>query len=149
MSANAFNNFMPYDQKVDKLFTMLEVGNGSGNYGYANADKKFYSALDLGWHVAPTFGEDNHDATWGQTMKRTVLVADDNSQASLMHAMRNMRVYMEEDPNFKLDVLANDHYMGSTVSGKTLNFDIKGSDAVAESHDTPGFQLFACKLPIK
>ncbi|WP_088071672.1 DUF4350 domain-containing protein [Gottfriedia luciferensis] len=135
MSANAFNNFKPYNKELDKLFTMLEVGNGSGHYGYANADKKFYSALDLGWHVAPTYGEDNHEGTWGQTNQRTVIVADDLSQDSLMQSMRNMRVYMEEDPNFTLDVLANGYYMGSTVDSKKLNFKISGSDLVAESHN--------------
>ncbi|WP_160724102.1 DUF4350 domain-containing protein [Bacillus sp. USDA818B3_A] len=135
MSANAFNNFKPYDANVDKLFTMLEVGNGSGHYGYANAETKFYSALDLGWHVAPTYGEDNHEGTWGQVNARTVIVADDLTQASLLHSMRNMRVYMEEDPNFTLDVLANGYYMGSTVDSKTLNFKIKGSDFVAEAHN--------------
>lgn len=139
MSANAFNNFKPYNKEVDKLFTMLEVGNGSGHYGYANAEKKFYSALDLGWHVAPTYGEDNHDGTWGQTNARTVIVADSLNQESLLHAMRNMRVYMEEDPNFQLDVLANGYYMGSTVDSKTLKFDIKGSDPVAEAHNTSDY----------
>ena len=53
--------------------------------------------------------------------------------------MKNMRVYMEEDPNFKLDVLANGAYMGSTVDGSTLSFDIKGSDPVAESNTDPKF----------
>ncbi|QCJ41632.1 Ig domain-containing protein group 2 domain-containing protein [Bacillus sp. S3] len=139
MSANAFNNFKPYNKDLDKLFTMLEVGNGSGHYGYANAEGKFYTALDLGWHVAPTYGEDNHDGTWGQTNARTVIVADDLSQDSLMHAMRNMRVYMEEDPNFKLDVLANGYFMGSTVDSKTLKFDIKGSDDVAEDRNSPDY----------
>jgi len=134
MSANAFNNFMPYDQKVDKLFTMLEVGNGSGHYSYVNAEEKFFSALDLGWHIAPTYGEDNHDATWGQTLNRTVIVAPDLSRDSLFHSMQNMRVYMEEDPNFTLDVLANGQYMGSVVDSKSLKFDIKGSDPVAESN---------------
>ena len=141
MSANAFNNFMPYDQRVDKLFTMLEVGNGSGNYAYANAEKKFYSALDLGWHVSPTYGEDNHDATWGQTLNRTVIVANDLSQPSLLHSMRSMRVYMEEDPNFTLDVKANGQYMGSVVDSKSLSFDIKGSDAVAESKSMPEYNF--------
>ncbi|WP_391120142.1 CehA/McbA family metallohydrolase [Psychrobacillus sp. L3] len=133
MSANAFNNFKPYDKNVDKLFTMLEVGNGSGSYGYANAEGKLFSALDLGWHVAPTYGEDNHDGTWGKTNARTVIVADDLTQESLLHSMSNMRVYMSEDPNFQLDVLANGFYMGSTVDSKTLNFTINGQDPIAES----------------
>jgi hypothetical protein len=133
MSNNAFNNFKPYNKDVDKLFTMLEVGNGSGHYAYANAEKKFFSVLDLGWHVAPTYGEDNHEGTWGKTRARTVIVADDLSQASLLHSMRNMRVYMVEDPNFTLDVLANGYYMGATVDSKELNFNISGSDLVAEN----------------
>ncbi|MGZ4135129.1 MAG: CehA/McbA family metallohydrolase, partial [Tumebacillaceae bacterium] len=135
MSANAFDNFIPYDKNVDKLFTMLEVGNGSGHYSYANAETKFFSALDLGWHVAPTYGEDNHDATWGQTKKRTVIVAKDLSQESLLDAMKKMHVYFSEDPQFQLDVLANGYYMGATVDSKSLNFNITGttpntSDAV-------------------
>lgn len=140
MSANAFNNFKPYNKDVDKLFTMLEVGNGSGHYGYANAEGKFYSALDLGWHVAPTYGEDNHEGTWGQVNARTVIVADDLTQESLLHSMRNMRVYMEEDPNFTLEVLANGYFMGSTVDSKTLKFDIKGSDLVAEAHNESDYK---------
>jgi predicted extracellular nuclease len=133
MSNNSFNNFKPYNKDVDQLFTMLEVGNGSGHYAYANAEKKFFSVLDLGWHVAPTYGEDNHEGTWGQTRARTVIVADDLSQESLLHSMRNMRVYMVEDPNFTLNVLANGYYMGSTIDSKSLNFNISGSDLVAEN----------------
>ncbi|WHY66375.1 lamin tail domain-containing protein [Neobacillus sp. SuZ13] len=139
MSSNAFNNFKPYNSDVDKLFTMLEVGNGSGHYGYANAENKFFSALDLGWHVAPTYGEDNHEGTWGEVNARTVIVADDLSEASLLHSMRNMRVYMEEDPNFTLDVLANGYYMGSTVDSKKLNFKISGSDLVAEAKNSTDY----------
>ncbi|WP_066371649.1 DUF4350 domain-containing protein [Bacillus sp. FJAT-27264] len=139
MSANAFDNFIPYDKNVNRLFTMLEVGNGSGNYSYVNAENKFFSALDLGWHVAPTYGEDNHDGTWGKTKKRTIIVANDLSQESLLEAMRKMRVYFSEDPNFSLDVLANGYYMGSTVDSKSLQFDIKGSDPVLESATDPKY----------
>lgn len=139
MSANAFDNFIPYDKNVDKLFTMLEVGNGSGKYSYVNAESKFFSALDLGWHVAPTYGEDNHDASWGQTKKRTVIVSKDLTQDSLLDAMRKMHVYFSEDPNFQLDMLANGYYMGATVDSKVLNFDIKGSDPVLESKSDPKY----------
>ncbi|WP_438315246.1 CehA/McbA family metallohydrolase [Sporosarcina sp. FA9] len=136
MGKGAFNDFKPYDKEVDKLFTMFEVGNGSGHYAYANAENKYFSALDLGWHVAPTYGEDNHDGSWGQTNARTVIVSEDLTNDSLLHSMRNMRVYMTEDPNFEMDVLANDYYMGSTVDSKTLQFDISGKDLVAESKAT-------------
>ncbi|TXK80325.1 CehA/McbA family metallohydrolase [Paenibacillus sp. N3.4] len=139
MSANAFDNFIPYDKNVDKLFTMLEVGNGSGHYGYANAEDKLFSALDLGWHVAPTYGEDNHDATWGQTKKRTVIVSKDLTQESLLDSMRKMRVYFSEDPNAQLDVSASGWYMGSTTDTKTLQFDINVSDPVLESSSDPKY----------
>ncbi|NOU99817.1 Ig domain-containing protein group 2 domain-containing protein [Paenibacillus sp. LMG 31457] len=141
MSANAFDNFIPYDKNVDKLFTMLEVGNGSGHYGYANAQDKFFNALDLGWHVAPTYGEDNHDATWGQTMKRTVIVAKDLSQDSLLSSMKNMHVYFTEDPNMTLDFSANGYYMGSILDRQNLDFHITGSDNVAESPTSPDYKF--------
>ncbi|NIK78274.1 uncharacterized protein YjdB [Paenibacillus castaneae] len=140
MSSNAFDNFIPYDKNVDKLFTMLEVGNGSGNYSYVNVENKFFSALDLGWHIAPTYGEDNHDATWGQTKKRTVIVANDLSQESLLDAMKKMHVYFSEDPNFQLDVLANGYYMGATVDSKALGFNVTGSDPVSESSSDPKYK---------
>jgi DNA/RNA endonuclease YhcR with UshA esterase domain len=143
MSKNAFNNFKPYNKGADKLFTMLEVGNGSGHYGYANAEKKFFSVLDLGWHVAPTYGEDNHEGTWGQTRARTIIVAEDLTQESLLHSMRNMRVYMVEDPNFTLDVKANGFYMGSTVDSKSLNFNISGRDLVTESNSNPDYNYLS------
>jgi large repetitive protein len=139
MSANAFNNFIPYDKNVDQLFTMLEVGNGSGKYSYARAEDSFYSALDLGWHVAPTYGEDNHDATWGQTKRRTVIVASDLTEASLVDSMRKMRVYMSEDPNATLDVSASGFYMGSTVDTDTLDFKITGNDPVLELASDPDY----------
>ncbi|MBP0723672.1 CehA/McbA family metallohydrolase [Bacillus sp. RG28] len=139
MSANAFDNFIPYNKNVDKLFTMLEVGNGSGKYSYANAEDKYYSALDLGWHVAPTYGEDNHDATWGQTKKRTIIVAKDLTTNSLMDAMRHMRVYMSEDPNFTLDMSASGFYMGSTTDTNTLDFKISGEDPVLEKATDPEY----------
>ncbi|MEQ6388084.1 CehA/McbA family metallohydrolase [Bacillaceae bacterium S4-13-58] len=129
----AFNNFMPYDKEVDQLFTMLEVGNGSGHYEYFNAEDIWLNALDLGWKIAPTYGEDNHDATWGETLKRTVIVSDNLTQDSLLNSMRHLRVYMTEDPNFTMDVKANGRYMGSTIDSQTLNFDISGQDNVNES----------------
>ncbi|WP_158602270.1 DUF4350 domain-containing protein [Cohnella endophytica] len=141
MSANAFDNFIPYDKNVDRLFTMLEVGNGSGNYSYANAQDKFFNALDLGWHVSPTYGEDNHDATWGQTKQRTVIVAKDLTQESLLDAMKKMHVYFTEDPNAKLDVTASGWYMGSTVDTKDLQFNITGSDPVLEQKSNPKYSF--------
>lgn len=139
MSANSFNNFSPYRKDVDDRFTMLEVGNGSGHYGYANAEKTYFKALDLGWHVAPTYGEDNHDGTWGQTTKRTVIVASDLSEASLFDSMKKRRVYMSEDANFSLDFSANGFYMGSVVEGSKLSFEVKGKDPVAEKKSMPEY----------
>jgi uncharacterized protein YdeI (BOF family) len=139
MPENSFNGFLPYDPAVDELMTIIEVGNGSGHYSYSNFENYYYKALDLGWHVAPTFGEDNHDATWGQTLKRTVIVAPDLTQASLLKSMHDMRVYMVEDPDFSMDVTANGFYMGSTVDPGTLAFNIHGWDASEELKSDPAY----------
>ncbi|NRF91013.1 Ig-like domain-containing protein [Paenibacillus frigoriresistens] len=79
------------------------------------------------------------DATWGQTKKRTVIVAKDLSQDSLMEAMRKMRVYFTEDSNAKLDVSACGWYMGSTTDTKNLQFNIVGSDSVLEQQTDPKY----------
>ncbi len=119
---------------------MLEVGNGSGHYGYANAEGKFYSALDLGWHVAPTYGEDNHEGTWGQMNARTVIVADDLNQESFFIRCV-ICVYTWKRIQTNVGCLANGYYMGSTVDSKTLKFDIKGSDLVAEAHNESDYNI--------
>ncbi|MBB6693430.1 S-layer homology domain-containing protein [Cohnella xylanilytica] len=134
-----YGNFAPYDEAADRGFSMIEVGNGSGKYTYSNTESKFYRALDMGWHLAPVYGEDNHDRTWGQTMKRTVVVAKDLTRESLYSSMKNMRVYMSEDPNFQLDLFANGAYMGSTVSGSTIKFKITGQDPVQENNKIPEY----------
>lgn len=131
--AGSFNGFTPYNKQVDDVFTMSEVGNGSGHYAYYNMEDTYFKALDLGWHLAPTYGEDNHDATWGQTLKRTIIVSKDLTPASLLDSMRKMRVYMTEDPNFRMDFSANGQYMGAVVEGNTLNFSVSGHDDVAEN----------------
>ncbi|SEL72093.1 S-layer homology domain-containing protein [Paenibacillus sp. OK003] len=131
--AGSFNGFTPYNKQVDEVFTMSEVGNGSGHYSYYNMEDTYFKALDLGWHLAPTYGEDNHDATWGQTLKRTIIVSKDLTPASLLDSMRKMRVYMTEDPNFRMDFSANGQYMGAVVEGNTLNFSVSGHDDVAEN----------------
>lgn len=128
----SFNNMKP-NVEAEKLFTMFEVGNGSGHYSYANAEHTYFGALDLGWKIAPTYGEDNHDGTWGQTMKRTVIVSEDLSPESLLDSMRKRRVYMVEDPNMTLEFMANGIYMGGVAEGSKLNFNVKGNDTVAEN----------------
>ncbi|GGG60401.1 S-layer homology domain-containing protein [Paenibacillus radicis (ex Gao et al. 2016)] len=135
-----FNSFLPYNKDINKLFTMFEVGNGSGQYTYSNIEDLYFRTLDLGWHVAPTFGEDHHNGQWGETMRRTVIVAEELTTEALQHSMRNMRVYMSESPHFTLDVLANGSYMGSTVDSQSLNFKISGKDeGGAYTYLPPGF----------
>ncbi|WP_026575874.1 Ig-like domain-containing protein [Bacillus sp. UNC438CL73TsuS30] len=136
--ANAFSNFIPYNKEVDRVFTMFEIGNGP-EISYTNSEKKYFNALDLGWHVAPTYGEDNHTGTWGQTKKRTVIVADDLTEASLLDSMKNRRVYMSEDPNFTLNFSANRFYMGSTVDTNQLDFTVEGSDSHLEKASDPEY----------
>ncbi|CAH0122294.1 hypothetical protein PAE9249_04842 [Paenibacillus sp. CECT 9249] len=140
-SGPPFNSFIPYDPDVDKLFTMFEVGNGSGQYTYSNIEDLYFNTLDKGWHVAPTFGEDHHNAVWGQTMRRTIIVAEDLTREALLDSMRNMRVYMSESPHFTLDVQANGYYMGSVVDSRQLHFSIKGGDSgEAYTYVPEGFQ---------
>lgn len=136
-----FNGFVPYDKEIDKRYTMFEVGNGSGQYTYSNIESLYYKTLDLGWHIAPTFGEDHHNERWGETMRRTVVVADQLTRESLLDAMRNRRVYMSENPNFTLDVTANGHYMGSIVDSRSLTFDISGGTSDQPyTYVAPGFK---------
>jgi len=130
-----FNQFA-YDSEADEVFNLIEVGNGSGHYSYSNFEQRYWEVLDKGWHVAPVYGEDNHDATWGQVTKRTIVLATELTRDALLDAMRNLRVYMSEDDNFRLDVWANGETMGARLSENDISFEITGNDPNANDEIT-------------
>lgn len=129
-----FNDFANYNPQIDKLITMIEVGNGEGPVrasGYFPSYEYYTRALDKGWHVAPTNNQDNHKGKWGDAnTARSVILADTLSEDSLYDAMRNRRMYATEDNNLKIEYELNDEPMGTILESKPddVKINVKLSD---------------------
>lgn len=131
-----FNNFGHYTKERDAVIHLLEVGNGPGtkvNDGYWRCDPYYSRALDKGWHVAPTNGQDNHQRYWGNCNPfRTVILAKELTRESVFEAIREHRVYAAEDSNVQVDYSLNGYVMGSkiedSISSVDINVTISDSD---------------------
>lgn len=114
-----FLDFAFYDSEIDKLITLIEVGNGEGQVGsdgYFPSYDYYTRALDKGWKLAPTNGQDVHKGVWGDSnTTRTVVMVDELNEESIYDAMRNYKVYATEDEDLEIKYSLNDYAMGSIL----------------------------------
>lgn len=107
-----FGGFEDYDPVCDACIQLfqLEGEGGESFYDY------YIRALDKGWHVAPTVGQDNHHGSWGdEGLSRTGVLAKELTEEALYQAMAARRVYATEDPDFYVDYRLNGNLMGSVM----------------------------------
>ncbi|MCD8052799.1 MAG: hypothetical protein LUF00_01870 [Lachnospiraceae bacterium] len=115
-----FQDFSYYDEEIDELITLIEVGNGEGTIGsssYFPSYEYYTRALDKGWHVAPTNNQDNHKGLWGDAnTARSVVLADSLTEDDIYDAMRNYRVYATEDNDLSIYYTLDGNIMGTILS---------------------------------
>ncbi|MGC9090052.1 MAG: CehA/McbA family metallohydrolase, partial [Caldisericia bacterium] len=110
-----FNGFA-YDDELDSLITIQEVGNGSPPYSYARLENAYIYSLDKGWHVGATNGQDNHSANWGFPPNNlTGIICNNLTKNDVLDAFKMMRTYSTEDRNLRVSFKANNYWMGSTI----------------------------------
>jgi len=131
-----FSDFAHYDEEIDDLITIIEVGNGEGaigSSGYFPSYEYYTRALDKGWHVAPTNNQDNHKGLWGDANTgRSVVLADDLNELDIYDAMRNYRVYATEDNDLSIMYTLDGNIMGSQLAasdvGETVDIEVTLND---------------------
>ncbi|MCQ2418478.1 MAG: CehA/McbA family metallohydrolase [Clostridia bacterium] len=115
-----FQDYAYYDETIDELITIIEVGNGEGTIGssgYFPSYEEYTRALDLGWHVAPTNNQDNHKGNWGDSnTARSVVMADSLTRNNIYDAIRNRRVYATEDNDFSIYYTLDNYEMGTILT---------------------------------
>lgn len=124
-----FEGFAHYDEEIDELITLIEVGNSDGDINsnnYFPSYDKYIEALDKGWHIAPTNGQDNHKGKWGDAnTTRTVVQTSELTRENVYQAMRDRNVYSTEDENLEVIYKINGNTMGSILDEvENLDFDI-------------------------
>ncbi|HEY3414590.1 MAG TPA: dockerin type I domain-containing protein [Armatimonadota bacterium] len=101
---------------MDPYVTLMEMssrsepGTTAGFYGAKYNEPYFQLALDNGWHLGPTNGEDNHSDRYGSLRSPDGILTDTgiwatfiqylspaSAQASMLGALRARRVFSSED----------------------------------------------------
>lgn len=131
-----FDGFEDYDPACDACIQLFQLEGEAGVSFY----DYYIQALDNGWHVAPTVGQDNHNGNWGDMgLSRTGVLAKELTEEALYAAMAARRVYATEDPDFYVDYRLNGNLMGSVMGAAegleasvTLFDPTDGSDALVE-----------------
>lgn len=124
-----FDDFGYYSPAYDAQVCLIEVGNGQGavrSSSYWPSYSYYDRALDKGWHLAPTNGQDNHGGSWGDSNTcRTVIWTNDFTEAGLYQALREMRTFATEDSNVSFYYEVNGEPFGSILAGDPTTLDVK------------------------
>lgn len=135
-----FSDFAYYDEEIDELITIIEVGNGEGaigSSGYFPSYEYYTRALDKGWHVAPTNNQDNHKGLWGDANTgRSVVLADSLSEDDIYDAMRNYRVYATEDNDLSILYTLDDNIMGTIMDKSDVGDNVTLKVALTDPTDS-------------
>jgi len=103
-----FAEYDYYSEEADEVIDLMEVKTLEHEAEYAKA-------LDKGWHISPTFNEDNHSGNWAKTANTTVVLAPRLTRENLLDAINKNRTYSTQDKNLEITYKINDKIMGSTL----------------------------------
>ena len=122
-----FKNFT-YNEEADRVISLLEVACEGETFYSA-----YTSALDAGWHVAPTFGGNTHaGGACGTETGRTVVRMESLTPENLKEALKNRRTYATEDADLQILYSLDGYEMGDIVpvrrAGATAELDVTVSD---------------------
>lgn len=102
---------------------LIQIINGPGQSAGENLDPArpdedaFFKYLNMGFKLAPTADQDNHEKNWGSaTPARTAIVASSLTKANVLDALRRRHVYATEDKNLKVVIKVNGHLCGDVIS---------------------------------
>ncbi|MDK2886340.1 MAG: hypothetical protein PWP54_898 [Thermosipho sp. (in: thermotogales)] len=132
-----FNDFEYYPE-ADLYMNLIEVGNGNWALGDVISEEMFgnyFVALNKGWHLGATVGQDNHKPNWGSANEaRTGIIANNLTYEDIMDALWKRHTFGTEDKNVKVDFSYKDYIMGDIVndvpSTAILHFEYEDSDVL-------------------
>lgn len=106
----------------------------------------YFRYLNLGFHLAPSVGHDNHYKNWGvSTDARVAAITSDFSRNGIIEALRSRHAYASEDKNLRVIFKAGNALQGDIIappalgSELPLTLEIKDDD---ESQATYRVDLF-------
>lgn len=130
-----FKNFAYPSPQVDALVTLIEVGCGAGAE-YRRYYDAYVTALDRGWHLAPTNNQNEHTGVFGQNSNRTAVLTTELTESAIFDALRNYRVYATEDADLQIYYTLNGQVMGSQLLAAGLGETVSLSVMLLDPTDT-------------
>lgn len=120
---NSWGDFEDYGYKTETADRAMALAEIKGR-GY---DLQYALLLSRGWHVAPSFNEDNHAPNWTVASPYiTGILAPALTRENVMDAFRARRVYSSADPTMKIFYKVNGEWMGSRLDNPSaLNISVK------------------------
>ena len=120
---------------LDPRAHLINIINGPSHSSGVNlppskpSESEFFRYLNLGFHLAPTADQDNHQRTWGTiTRARVAVLAEQLTKPALLDAMRKRHVYATTDRNLRVIARINGHFYGDVIADVPVEgdeFDIK------------------------
>ncbi len=113
-----------YEAQYDSLVSLIEISEGG-----KLALSQYVSALNKGWHLAPTAApEDCYVDQISKTSLRTVVLAKELTEEALFDAIRSRRVYASEDADLEIYFRAGDTLMGGELSKRPWELSVNLAD---------------------
>lgn len=127
--------------RMGKHAALIQMINGPGQQGgtnlpFAGAKEEIYRKfLSLGFRLAPTADQDNHQRNWGNaTQARTAVVTTSLTKANILEGLRKRHVYASEDRNLSVIIKVNNRLCGDIITplppaGElSISYQIKDAD---------------------
>lgn len=118
-----FGSDQAWIEAMDAQIELIEVFNGPATAktgGFRSAavqETDYYHYLNLGFHLAPSVGQDNHYRTWGVvTEARVTVIAPELTKEAVLGALRARHAYATADKNLRLV-----YRSGSALQGDVVN----------------------------
>ncbi len=106
-----------YRQDIDEIISLIELKTP-----YNIGDKhelSYIEALDKGWHLSPTYNQDNHDMDWGtKNDYRTAVWLPELTRDNLIDGLKKGRTYAVYNKNTIIKWLCDGKYAGETIFNK-------------------------------
>jgi trimeric autotransporter adhesin len=142
-SSDDFNNIAAssYSPMIDSVLKGVAVKSGKATStnitqtdpSTSNYESFYHNLLKIGYHVAPTSDQDNHNTNFGMSnQQRTVVLATSLTRTNIVNALRNRNVYGSEDNNMQVKFEVGPHIMGDIYSYPSpFTIKVKVTDATS------------------
>ena len=149
------DDFPTQDEWVRRMgaqASLIQIINGPGQEAGENLrparpdEDAFFKYLNLGFKVAPTADQDNHQKNWGAaTPARTAIVATSLTKASVIDALRRRHVYATEDRNLSIIIKVNGRLCGDVIAPipvgpLSIEYDIRDADEPTADYEIQVFR---------